>query len=73
VLGLEEYNRRVRAFTPAVCGDRYRHLCETWLKYHADDPRAHELYRLDQQHSRRLKDRGAGLTRADVEALRDTL
>ena len=56
-----------------MCSERYRHLCETWLKYHADDARAHELYRLEQRHSRKLAGRGAGLTRDDVEALRDRL
>jgi hypothetical protein len=70
VLTLAEYNQRARAFTPAVCSERYRYLCETWLKYNHTNELADELYRLEQQHSRNLKDRGAGLTRADIEALR---
>ena len=70
VLTLAEYNRRAREFSPLAATDGYRHLCETWLKYHADDPRAEVLYQRDQQHSRRLAGRGAGLTRADIEALR---
>ncbi|MEQ8497039.1 MAG: hypothetical protein RLW42_22705, partial [Gammaproteobacteria bacterium] len=70
VLTLAEYNRRAREFRPLAATDEYRHLCETWVKYHADDPRAEALYQRDQQHSRRLAGRGAGLTRADVEALR---
>ena len=60
VLTLEEYNRRAREFTPAVCRDRYRHLCETWVKYNHRTPLADELYRLEQRHSRNLHDRGAG-------------
>ena len=70
VLTLAEYNRRAREFSPLAATDDYRHLCETWLKYHASDPRAQALYEREQQHSRRLAGRGAGLTRADIEALR---
>lgn len=46
LLTLEEYNRRAREFVPAECEDRMRFLCETWVKYHPDDPRAEELYAL---------------------------
>lgn len=70
VLTLAEYNQQAREFTPQSSSDNYRHLCETWLKYHADDPRAEALYQLEQQHSRRLQGRGAGLTREDIEKLR---
>ncbi|MEQ8664009.1 MAG: hypothetical protein RLW62_24590, partial [Gammaproteobacteria bacterium] len=70
VLTLAEYNRRAREFRPLAATDDYRHLCETWLKYHADDPRAQTLYEHEQQHSRRLAGRGARLTRAAIEALR---
>ncbi len=70
VLGLADYNRRAREFVPQVCTDKYRHLCETWVKYNAHTPLADELYGLDQIHSRRLKGAGAGLSRDDVERLR---
>ena len=73
VLSLDEYNRRARNFTPLVCSERFRHLCETWLKYNHDSELAQELYRHEQQHSRKLQGRGAGLRRADIEALRDWL
>ena len=53
-----------------MCSEDYRYLCESWLKYHHRAPEADALYRLEQAQSRRLKDRGAGLRRADVEALR---
>lgn len=70
VLSNAEFNRRVRAFTPAMCSDKFRDLDETWIKYHFDDPLADELYRLEQQYSRTLKGKGAGLKRADIESLR---
>jgi len=70
VLGLEEYNRRSRDFSPQVCSDKYRHLCETWVKYNHDAPLADELYRIEQRHSRKLNGKGAGLSRIDIERLR---
>jgi hypothetical protein len=71
VLTLEEYNRLSREFRPAVTDPKFRHLCETWLKYHADTPLADELYKLEQSQSRVLKGKGAGLRRADIEKLRE--
>lgn len=71
VLSLAEFNRRVQTFTPQLCSEKFRHLDETWVKYHYDEPLADEMYRLEQAASRKLKGRGAGLRRADVEALRD--
>jgi hypothetical protein len=73
VLTLAEYNRRAREFTPQVCGPRFRHLCETWLKYNHRTALADELYRLEQRHSRKLAGRGAGVTRAEIERMRDSL
>ena len=49
---------------------KYRHLCETWVKYHAGTPLADELYKLEQSRSRLLKGKGSPLKRADVEKLR---
>jgi hypothetical protein len=60
VLTLDEYNRRAREFTPEVCTDKYRFLCETWVKYNHRLPLAQDLYRLEQRHSRSLRDRGTG-------------
>jgi len=71
LLTQDEYNAKVREFVPQVATDKYRHLCETWVKYNYDTPIADELYKLEQQHSRKLKGRGAGLHRADIEKLRD--
>lgn len=63
LLTLDEYNKRARAHTPAVCSDQYRFLCETWVKYNSTDPRCHDLYRLEQRGSRTLE--GAGVRGAD--------
>ncbi|MEM7540429.1 MAG: hypothetical protein AAF384_02465 [Pseudomonadota bacterium] len=70
VLSIDEFNKRCKAFTPASLKDEYRYLCSDWVKYHYDDPRANDLYKLEQRNSRLLKDKGAGLSRAEIEALR---
>ncbi|MEX2480486.1 MAG: hypothetical protein WD928_06445 [Gammaproteobacteria bacterium] len=66
-----EYNRRSREFVPKACQEPYRFLCRDWIKYHYDSPQADELYGFEQANSRLLQGKGAGLTRADIEALRD--
>ena len=66
----EECNERARAFTPSTLRDGLVHLDDTWLKNHPEDPRAQDLYRRTQQHSPVLKDKGAGLGREDIAALR---
>lgn len=71
VLDIATYNRRARDEVPALAGERFRFLCERWIKYNAGTPLADELYRLHQAQSRNLRDRGAGLGRADIAALRD--
>ncbi len=70
VLSLAEYMRRARDFVPEACREPYRFLCADWVKYHYDTPLADALFKIEQQGSRLLKDRGAGLSRDDVEALR---
>ena len=60
VMGVEEYNRQVGAFTPTACTDRFRFQCETWVKYNAGTPLADELYRAEQAHSRTLAGKGVG-------------
>jgi hypothetical protein len=65
-LDLGEYNRRARAFRPAVLQAPYRFLDEEWVKWHSTDPLADELYKLTQRGSRRLEGRGAALLRADL-------
>ena len=70
VLGQEEYNRLSREFVPRACSEEFRLLCGDWVKYHYNTPQADELFKLAQQHSRLLKGKGAGLRRADIEALR---
>ena len=66
----EECNERARAFVPSTLRDGLVHLDDTWLKNHPEDPRAQDLYRRTQQHSPVLKDKGAGLGREDIAALR---
>lgn len=70
VLSLDEYNERARAFTPELCDDTNRFLCETWVKYNSAAPKADALYELEQSRSRLLKDKGASLRRSDINALR---
>ena len=70
VLSIEEYNAAVKAFTPRLNQPRFRYRCESWLKYHYDTPLAGEMYRIEQEGSRSLEGRGAGLRRTDIEALR---
>lgn len=69
VLTLAEYNRLSREVVPPVCADKYRFLCDTWVKFNAETPLADELYKLDQAHARKIKGKGARLKRADIERL----
>ncbi|MBP8275501.1 MAG: hypothetical protein KAX55_01220 [Propionivibrio sp.] len=68
---LEELNQRCKQFVPKLCTEPYRYLDDTWVKYHYDTPLADELYKLEQQSSRKLNGKGAGLTRSDINALAD--
>jgi hypothetical protein len=70
-LDLETYNRLAREFQPASQSDSMRWLDEEWIKHHHHSGLADELYRHSQRHSRRLRDRGAGLRRTDLESLGD--
>lgn len=70
VLTQEDYNAAVRGFLPATHRDGNRFLCETWVKYHYDDPRTHALYELEQNTSRNLHGAGSALLPADIAALR---
>lgn len=58
-LSLSEYNRLAQEHRPEICSDRYRFLCETWVKYNAGTPMADELYRVEQRQSRTRKDHGS--------------
>lgn len=59
-LTLQEYNERVRAFEPAEHQERYRFLCETWVKYNSGTPLADDLYKLAQRQSRTMQGVGTG-------------
>ncbi|WP_323035617.1 hypothetical protein [Pararhodobacter sp.] len=69
-IGFEEYNRLSQEAVPNNASGKYRYLCDTWLKYNYQSPLADELYKAEQRNSRRLKDKGAALTRDDIAALR---
>lgn len=71
LLTQEEYNRECSHFKPEYVNDKYRYLCDTWVKYHYKSSVADELYKLEQQNSRTLAGRGAGLLQADIETLRE--
>ena len=58
-LTLSEYNALAREHVPEICTDRYRFLCETWVKYNGHTPLADRLYQLEQRHSRTLRGRGS--------------
>ena len=68
-LTLDDYNTRAAAFRPAQMADEYRWLCDTSVKYRVSDPNVDALYKAEQAGSR-IAGRGAGLTRAEVEAAR---
>lgn len=69
-LTLAEYNRLSRDFTPPALDPKYRYLCDTWVKYNAGTELADEMYHVEQARSRRLKGKGSGLKRADIQKLR---
>lgn len=54
VLTLDEYNRRAREHVPPLCSDRFRFLCDTWVKHNAGSDEAQELYLLERASSRTL-------------------
>lgn len=69
-LSLTDYNNRARSFRPSQLAPKFARLNDAWIKWNRDDPRTDELYRLEQRQSRNLRDRGIGLSSADVEAVR---
>lgn len=66
----DQCNEAARSLRVSTLDDGLRHLDDAWVKNHPDDRRAHELYRRTQATSALLKDKGAGLLRDDVLALR---
>lgn len=70
-LTLEAYNAAAAEFVPTLAQEPYRFLDDTWVRTHWNTDLADELYRIEQRTSRNLKDRGAGVTRADIDAIRE--
>jgi hypothetical protein len=67
----DECNEAARSFQPTAWELRH-YDDDAWVKNHAGDPRADELYRAAQQYSSALRDRGSGVTQADLEELKAT-
>jgi hypothetical protein len=68
-LSQDECNRLAKEFRPT--GWELRHYDDdTWLKNHAGDPRAQELYAAAQASSTVLRDRGSEVTQGEIEELR---
>jgi hypothetical protein len=63
----EQLNPAARAAVLPLEDPALRYLDDVWIKWHADDPRADELYRVAQRGSS-IDGRGAGLRQADLSA-----
>ena len=70
IMGIDDLNARAREAKVTQAEWPYRFLCEQWVKHHADSELAEEMYKKEQSSSRLLKDKGSGLSRDEVEALR---
>lgn len=66
-----DYNEASQEFCPAVLAADNRYLCDTWVKYNSGTEKADALYKLSQKASRKLSGKGSGLSRDEVEKLRD--
>lgn len=62
----EQCNSEAKGADHLVFDDEHRFLDDEWLKLHANDPRARDLYNYTQRNSRTLKGKGATLTRSDI-------
>lgn len=71
VLTLAQYNAKAAGFKPMQMDARYRFLCDASIRSRMSDADAEALYRSEQQQSRVLRDKGMGLSRDDVESLRE--
>jgi len=70
-LTLADYNARAAAFRPAQMQNPYRFLSDSSIRGAPDNADVQALYALEQEQSRLLKGKGAGLTRDQIEALRE--
>lgn len=70
VMTAAELNAATKAFTPELASEELRYLDDAWVKYNYDTDLANRLYQVDQQTSRRLAGKGAGLHRDDIEKMR---
>ena len=66
----DECNQAARGFTSDVIAAGSKFYDDSWVKYNAGSPEATALYQASQQHSPSLKGKGAGISRADIDAIR---
>ncbi len=66
----DECNSAARNFTsgPVAAGSKI--YDDSWIKYNHASSEANGLYKATQENSRLLKGKGAGLSRADIDAIR---
>ena len=63
-------NALARKFTPRTLQEPWVNYDDAWVQHYWDTDEAGQLYRWTQENSRLLKDRGAGLLRKDIDAIR---
>ncbi len=65
-----ECNAAARGFTADTVAAGSKYYDDAWLKYNYSSPEADALYKATQQNSPLLRGKGAGLTRAEIDAIR---
>jgi len=66
----DEANAAAREFTSGAVAAGSKYYDDTWIKNNYDRPEADALYRATQANSPALAGKGAGLNRADIDAIR---
>ena len=70
-LGLNDYNALTRDFVPQSCQLPFRFLDDAWVRDNAESELADKSYKLEQRHSRNLRDCGAGVSREALNSIRE--
>lgn len=70
LLTQEECNEAAQAFSSPLVEESWRRYDDLWVKYHWQDDDVDAMYRYTQQHARLIFDRGSGLRREDLYAIR---
>jgi len=66
----DECNKLARDFSSSAVAAGSKYFDDSWVKYNHGSQEAEALYTATQENSRNLKGKGAGLTRADIDAAR---